>query len=176
MTWMVLMKNSPRSRWMLGTKELRKKTKITTARTETHFTNRTLSVILCCGSSNGKKEWSLEFENKCFYRRSDCICLAQLHYWDIINMHSKEWWVKSLYEGKMKAYLLLQLLNVLLPIFILLRNLSDTQTHRHMHSMVTSIEKNGQINFALRGKKRRRQLIDTVSTEQETRKIQRFWG
>lgn len=45
---------SPRSRWMLGTKELTKNMKITTPRTDTHFTRRALSLIRCCRGESRK--------------------------------------------------------------------------------------------------------------------------
>lgn len=70
----------PRSRWMLGTKEFTKNMKITTPRTDTHFTKSTLSVILCCGGE------------KCILLSDNCMHLSwlkflrlgQLHYWDNI--------------------------------------------------------------------------------------------
>lgn len=59
MTWLMsqtmsTIPPSPRSRCMLGTKELTKNMKITTASTDTHFTKSTLSVILCCGGTKDK--------------------------------------------------------------------------------------------------------------------------
>ena len=84
--------HSPRSRWMLGTKEFTKNIKMTTLRTDTHFTRSTLSVILCC--------WGKA--------RMDVVCVSL---WRVGGTGSE-------------THLLLQFLDVLLPVFILLRNLS----------------------------------------------------
>lgn len=51
--------HSPRSRWMLGTKEFTKNMKITTLRTDTHFTRSTLSVILCCWGETTSHVWAI---------------------------------------------------------------------------------------------------------------------
>lgn len=64
----------PRSRWMLGMKELRKNMKITAPRTDIHFTKRTLSVILCCGA---EKQIISECRKSNRYHVSDSICLKK---------------------------------------------------------------------------------------------------
>lgn len=55
--------------------------KMTTARTDTHFTKRTLSVILCCTGAReraeeGEKEKGGE-KQFLFYRTTVCVCLRR---------------------------------------------------------------------------------------------------
>lgn len=60
---------------MLGTKELTKNMNMTTARTDTHFTKRTLSVILCCRRAGGKM--GRGEKQLLFYRTTVCVCLRR---------------------------------------------------------------------------------------------------
>lgn len=79
---------------MLGTKELRKNMKITTPRTDTHFTSRTLSVILCC--RGGKCSFCEWWKSWC-YHKNDRICLKRTFKdWtyfitEITSMHQSQW-------------------------------------------------------------------------------------
>lgn len=73
----------PKSRWMLGTKELTKNMNMTTARTDTHFTKRTLSVILCCmgagerGEVEEKRDEEEEERRKtASFLSHNCLCLS----------------------------------------------------------------------------------------------------
>lgn len=119
---------------MLGTKELTKNMKITTARTDTHFTSRTLSVILCCGGQ--RKMCS-------FIGRLSAFVLSEvaerrptsLLRYDQRSAATVGWGMSL--GWSMNQYLLLQFLDVLLPVFVFLRNLSvqnKTQQNNNVFS------------------------------------------
>lgn len=123
----------PRSRWMLGTKEFTKNMKITTVRTDTHFTKRTLSVILCCG---GEKYILLSH---------DCLHLSwakfqrrgQLHYWDNINgPHSQ--WVRNVSEVKYESLPSFAILECFAPSSYPLE-IFVCQTQQHFNLLLISV-------------------------------------